>query len=440
MIRCRDVGLPAERLTVWGAGGIWGWGALTEWILEALWQALQAGEPPGSDALSPIGDGEGAIQMGMEVDAQAGIAPAAGARRELEAAPIELDGVIELDGAPVLEAADRVEIGERGGGAPGRFGMRGGLSEARIVAREKPGEHTGGLCERAGLGEAEFDHQAVLKGAEEALDPPLRLWRVSPDPRDAQLTERAPDLGLAWDAAELLVDGERGAGIRAKDAVTIGVDGRREAIATDELSQQEEVAVRIFLETEDGPQHPARGVIDGGEEDEAGAAVLEPGMMTAVELHEKPRLRHPLSAPAVAWRATSAGAADARCAEQAMHRGAGEADAFALGQEVCKMAIIAASVASPGQGKHPRADSLRHVSGGPAAPIAMGQSGQALLTEPSEEPADVADREPQQRRCRSGSEAPPLHPWQDLSPLLFPAVQGDRLPGHSPRVTESLNS
>jgi len=398
------------------------------------------GEPLGGDGLSPIGDGEGAIQMGVEVDAEAGIAPAAGARGELEEVAIEWDGVIELDGAPVLEAADRVKIGARGGWAPGRRGMRGGLSEARIVAREKSGEHAGGLCKRARLGEAEFDHQAVLKGAEEALNPAFGLGRVGSNPGDAQFAESAPDLGLAWDAAELLVDGKRGAGIRAKDAVAIGVDGRREAIATDEVAQQEEVAVRIFLEAEDGPQHPAGGVIDGGEEDEAGAAVFEPGMMTPVELDEEPRLRHPLPAAAVAWRATRAGAADARRAEQAMHRGAGEADAVPLGQELGQMAIIAAPVAGPGQGEHPRTESRRHVSGGLATPIAMGQSGQALLTEPGEEPADVADREPQQRRRRLGREAPRLHPWQNLSPLLFLAVQGDRLPGHSPRVTESLNS
>ena len=425
---------------MWDAGGIWGWGALTESILEALWWAMRAGEPPGGDALSAIRDGEGAIQMGVEVDAQAGIAPAAGARSELEETPIKLNGVIVLDGAAILEAADGVEIGARGSGSPGRRGMRGGLSEARIVAQEKPGEHPGGLREGAGVGEAEFDHKAVLKGAEEALDPPLRLWRVSPDPRDAQLAERAPDLGLAWHTAELLVKGERGTGIRAKDAMAIGVHGRRETIAADELSKQEEVAVRILLETEDGPQHPARGVIDGGKEDEAGAAILEPGMMTAIELDEEPRLRHPVPASAMAWKATGAGTADARRAEQAMHGGAGEVDAFALGQELGQMAIIAALVAGPGQGEDPRSNGLRDASRGLAAAVAMGQSGQAVRTEPDEEPADVADGEPQQRRRRSGGEPPRLDPWQDLSPLLFLPVQGDCLPDHSPRVTESLNS
>jgi hypothetical protein len=157
-------------------------------------------------------------------------------------------------------------------------------------------------------------------------------------------------------------------------------------------------------------------------------------------LHEEAGLRHPLPTAPVAGGPAGPRTADARRAEQAMHRGAGEAEAFALGQELGEMAIIAAAIAGAGQGEYPRPKGIGRAAGGPAAPIAMGQRGQALLTEPGEEPADVADREPQQRRRRSGSEAPCLHPWQDLSPLLFLAVQGDRLPGHCPRVTESLNS
>ncbi len=113
--------------------------------------------------------------MGAEVDAQAGIAAAAWAGSELEKAPIELDGVIVLDRAPVLEATDRVEVCRSGGGPPGGRSVRGGVGEAGIVAGEKPGEHAGGLGERAGLREAEFDHEAILEGAEEALNPTL-IW------------------------------------------------------------------------------------------------------------------------------------------------------------------------------------------------------------------------------------------------------------------------
>ncbi len=440
MIRWRDLGLPAERLTLWGEGGIGGWGVPRESLLEALRGAMRAREPFGGEPLASVPDGEGAIEMGMEVDAQAGIAPAAEARSELEEAPIELDGVIVLDGAPVLEAADRVEISTRGGWAPGWLGMRGGLSEAYIVAGEKPGEHTGSLRERAGLGEAEFDHQAVLKSAEEAFNPTLRLRGVGPDPLDAQVAERTPDLGLARGPAELLVKGERGAGIRTKDAMAIGVHGGRETIAAEELPEQEEVAMCILLEAKDGAQHPPRGVINGGEEDEAGAAVLEPGMMTAIELDEEACLRHALPPAAMARGATSAGAANACLPQQAVDRGAGEVNVLALCQELGKVAIIAAPVAGAGQREHARADRSGAASRGLSPTVTMGQGGQALLAHFGEEPADMTDREFQQlRRCQSREESR-VDPWQDLPPLLLFPGQSDRLPSHSPRVTESLNS
>lgn len=216
-----------------------------------------------------------------------------------------------LDRAAVLEAADPVEVPSGRGRTPSRLRMRGDTGEARIVAGEKAGEHPGGLGERAGVRETEFDHEAILESAEETLDPTFSFRRMGPDPFDAQFAERPPDLGLAWGAAELLVEGERDAGIGAKNAVAIGVHGRGEAVAADEMAEQQEVAVRIFLETEDGPEHAARGIIDRGEEDEAGAAVLQPGVVTTIELDEEARLRHALSSAAMAWGAAGAGTAQA---------------------------------------------------------------------------------------------------------------------------------
>src|SRR5712692_4708305 len=127
--------------------------------------------------------------MRVDVDAQAGVAAATGAGAQLEKAPLELHGVIMLDRATVLEAADAIEIGRRG--APGGLGMGGGLGEAGIVAREKPVEDALCLRERAGAGQAELDHKAILEGPKEPLNPTLRLRRPGGDPTNAQLLERA---------------------------------------------------------------------------------------------------------------------------------------------------------------------------------------------------------------------------------------------------------
>src|SRR5207253_5886379 len=98
----------------------------------------------------------------------------------------------------------------------------------------------------------------------------------------------------------LVVEGRRRVELRAKDGMAISVQGGGEAIAAAEVPEQKEIAVDIFLEAEDGGQHVAGGIINGGEEHETGAAVLEPAMMTAIELDEQAGLRHAVPAAAVA--------------------------------------------------------------------------------------------------------------------------------------------
>jgi len=399
---------------------------------------MRGREPLRDDPLAAVEDCQGAIEMGVDVDAQPGEAAAARARGELEEAPLQLDGVIVLDRAPVLKAADLLEIRWDRGGAPRRLRMCGGVGEARIVAGEKAGEHAGCLDKRAGLREAEFDHETILESAEETLDPTFCLRGVGADPLDAQFAEGAADLSLARGPAELVVKAERDVGIRAKDAMTISIYRGGDTVAAEEVAEEEEVAVGIFLEAEDGPQHAPRRVIDRREEHEAGATVLEPKMMTAIELDEEARLRHAFPSPAMARGAAGAGTANAGFAQQAVDGGAGKVNVLTLGQELGEMAIIAAPVAGAGQGKHPRANGLSAAAAGLLAAIAMGQGREALLAYFGGEPADVADREPQQRRRHPRREETRGNPWKDLPPLLLFLGQRDRLPVHSPRVTESL--
>lgn len=65
-------------------------------------------------------------------------------------------------------------------------------------------------------------------------------------------------------------------------------------------AQQEEVAVGILLKAEDGSQHAAGGIVDGSQQHEPRAAVLEPGVVAAVHLDEEPRLGHALPAATMA--------------------------------------------------------------------------------------------------------------------------------------------
>lgn len=343
----------------------------------------------GGEALAPVIHSERAIEVGVDVDAGAGIAASARPGPELEEAPVELHGVIVLDGALVLEGADAVEVSPGRSRAPGGLGVRRGLREAGIVAREKPVEHALGLRERARLGEPELDDQAILEGAKEPLDPSLRLRGMRTDPADAEFLEGAPDLGGLGPALELLGQGERGAGIAVKDPVAVGVRRAGEAIAPDELAEEQEVAVGILLRAEDAAEDLARGVVDGGVEHQPRPAIFEPGMVAAVHLDEESGLGHAFTAAAMAGRAAGAGAADPGRAEEPLHRAPRQTQALARSEQLGEVVIIHVHIAGAGQGEHPGPDRLGETPGRGAAAIAMGEGREALLAQAGEEPPDV---------------------------------------------------
>jgi hypothetical protein len=210
--------------------------------------------------------------------------------------------------------------------------MRGRLREAGVVAGEKAVKDALGVLERPRLGEAQFDDEAILKGAKEAFDPALRLGRMGADPADAEFLECATDLGGLGPALELLGQAERGAGVAVEDPMPIGVGGPREAIAPDEVAQEEEVAVGILLEAEDSGQDAAGGIINGGQQHEPRATILQPGVLAAIHLDEEAGLRHALAATAMAGRPAGAWATDPGGAEEPLHRPTRQAEALAFGE------------------------------------------------------------------------------------------------------------
>ena len=292
-------------------------------------------------------DGERALEVDVDIKAGAREAGRVRAGLELEDPAIQLDGVIVLDRACVLEAADALEVPTRGRRTPGGRGVCGGVRKTRIVAWEKAVEHALGLGEGARLDEAQFGHEAILEGAEEALNPAFALRRLGGDPADAEIPEGPADLGLARGAAELLLHGEREAGIGAKDALTIGVDSAGEPIAAGDVAQEQEVTVGILFRTEHTAEHLSSRIVDRAVEDEAGTAVLEPGVLAPVHLDEEARLRHALPPAAVWGRSARARTGDTGVPQEALDSGAGERQVLALGEELREVAIVAAPVGGP---------------------------------------------------------------------------------------------
>ena len=90
------------------------------------WDARRA------EAMAAMIDGERAIELRVNVDADAGVAAPIPARVELDEPASELDGVVMADRARILEAADAVEHLTRGCRAPRPRGMRGACAKRAL--------------------------------------------------------------------------------------------------------------------------------------------------------------------------------------------------------------------------------------------------------------------------------------------------------------------
>lgn len=346
-------------------------------------------KPGGAETLPAVVDSERAVEERVDVDARPSVAAPGGAGVDLEEGTVELHRVVVRDGAPVLEAADAREVGGR---RPPRGLRRGrGVGEARIVARPETVKDALGFRERPRLREAEFDDEAILKGTKEPFHASLALGRGGRDPADAEFLERAADLGRGDIALELLRQALGGPRIAMKDAMPIGVGGGRQAIAADELAQQQEIAVSILLEAKDASQDFTRGIVDGREEDKARAALLEPGMVTAVHLDEEAGLGHALAPAAVLGCTPGAWASDACLSQQALHGGTGQDEVLVFPEELGEVMIVCAGVASAGQGEDLRPDGLGEAArGGPAA-VAMGERRRAVVADLREQATEVTE-------------------------------------------------
>ena len=399
---------------------------------------LSPWEPLDAEPLASVVDRECAVEEGVDIDSRTRVTPPAGSGLHLEEAAVELHRVVVRDGAPILEGADAREVRRR---RPPRGLRRGrGVSEAGIVARAEAVKDALGVGEGPRLRKAEFDDEAILEGAEEPFHAALTLGRGGGDPADPQFLERSADLGGSEVALKLLRQALGGQRIAVKDAMAIGVGGGRQAIPADELAQQQEIAVRVFLRAKDAGEDFAGGIVDGGVEDEAGAAVLEPGMVAAVHLDEQAGLRHARPAAAMARGAAPTRTANAGGAQQSLHCGSGQVQRFPLGEELGELTIVHADVAAAGEGDEAGPDDLGGPTRGRAPAVAMGQCGEAMLADLRQEATDMTDREAHEPCSVRHGEAPLEELGQDMCSLLLSPAQRDCLPVHAPRVTESLSN
>ncbi len=407
---------------------------------ECLAGARAVGQPRGGETMSSVIDTKRAVQVRVHIDAQPSVAPPAGAGVHLEQAAVELDGVVAVDGAPMLEAANPLEVRPGGRRLPRWLGVRGWAGEARIMAWPIPVKDALRLLERARLREPEFADQPILEGAEKAFHPTFALRRGGGDPLDTEFVQGSPNLRRRHRSGQLLGERQWRAGIAVEQAVAIGVGGTWGAVALDEAAEQQEVAMRIFLRTEDPVEDLTRRVIDGGMQDEARPAILEPGMMAPVHLDEQAGLGHTLTAAAMLRRTPFAGTANAGLPETPLDGWAGQSEMLALCEELGEVAVVAAGVGRPGEGEELVPHGVGHPPGRRPAAVAMREGSQATLADRRDQAFGVPPRETQEPGGLRHGKAPFEDLADDMGALLLFLAQGDAPPVHKPRVTESLSS
>ena len=131
-----------------------------------------------------------------------------------------------------------------------------------------------------------------------------------------------------------------------EDGMAIGRRAPGDGPALDQAFQEHQVAPSVqqpvqdtALTTEPMASSTASSRTNGV------ASVLQPGVMAAVQLHQHPRLGHPLAAETVLRRVPTAGTANARLGPNAPHRGSAEVDALPLTQQLGEVGVVGALVA-----------------------------------------------------------------------------------------------
>jgi hypothetical protein len=125
--------------------------------------------------------------------------------------------------------------------------------------------------------------QAVLQGAEEPLDAALGLRAVRGDPFDAQLVQRAAELGPRGLTVQLLLPLHRTGS--DKQAVFVGVQSQGPAVALQPAAQRAQVLFAGILLGKTGPD-AAGGVIDQGDQLQARSAIFQPAEGGTVHHHQ----------------------------------------------------------------------------------------------------------------------------------------------------------
>ena len=316
------------------------------------------------------------VERLIDIHFGSGKAEALALLRDLETLAVPLHDVVVADHALMNEAADTVKIFRSR--TPRGLHFAGSAGEAAIVVGEKNAQHGVGGVQIASVSQTQLAAQTILKHAPEAFDAAFGLRTVGGDEGDAELLERAAELGGLTFSGELFLHRPEVV-VAYEDAAVIAVKSERSAVAAQQLTQQQEITMCGFGGKELGGDDFSGGVVLQAERGEAWAAAFQPVMGRAIELHQFAFAGGSQTALAMRRGTAFSGRSQTGLTQKTAQSLAAQGEALDLAKFFAEMMVVEAGIGGPGQANHGLAHPLRQATGAGPSAVGVRQSRLPLL-------------------------------------------------------------
>ena len=189
--------------------------------------------------------------------------------------------------------------------------------------------------------------------------------------------------------------------------------------AVPHLLHEQEVAARVLDGAEEGVHGCAGRVVDGEQQGEARASLLEPGVMAAVDLQQHPLARHPLTPGTVLGWPAAARTRDAGPRQDPADGPTAHVQALVLPEQLGEVGVIRSRVAGGGEAHHGRGDVGRDGVVRTAPAVAVLERRGSARAVGGEEPPRVSLADAQDLGGLRGPQISGHHPFEYVASCCF---------------------
>jgi hypothetical protein len=379
-----------------------------------------------SDTVSLEPDRPSSVEVLTDQDAAAGVAAAAGSRGEIDDQAAEANGVVIGHGGLVGERDEEIALSgmDFTEGGTGEFGL---LGEAGVEAIQIDGlQPSVGLIEFADVGQSHLGDEAILEGSALALDATLALGREGGDGFRAQFLQDPSDMSREAYAGQLFLMAPVVIGAE-ESAVAVLIDGRGDSLPLQDHIQESQIADGILLGPEQSAQDGPGGVVCGMEKAAGRQLGTEPGVRTAIPLHEESDLRSPRTPAAVLRRPATPFRPDPSLAQPAADRLSPDPKTLPLLQHLDEVGIVELAIDLPVQRQNPLAHFRAQGIWGRPAPAPMDQSLWTFSPISGQKTLRLTIANLHEWRPPLQSKTLPNNLFENLDPLCLTLAQDDEL-------------